>query len=224
MWTPVQQGSNVKNISVGWLNIDLYQQPCPLNFALCTGLFTNLVGVRVSAKSQSGVSTSLTCSTMEASTSQPASSPESTAKIALRQRPQIHIASHGPPSRPAFVQFYHPANGLPFLTLPAYDCSPNFGIHYGTAIAACQILACNKNGYLSTSRNRDATGRINVDLDSIIPSGKYYYHLISSKSNALYPICCDFSYWEFPHKNSPRPGRTSSPIQHLSIGLQIGRR
>jgi hypothetical protein len=131
--------------------------------------------------------------------------PTSSAKIAFRQRPKTQIAPRGPPLEPTFVRFYHPANNLPFLRLPAYDCCPpNFGVHHGTAITACQILACNENGYLSTSRHRNAAGRITVDLDSIIPSGKYYYHLQnSSKPKALYPICRDFSCWEFPHKKLP---------------------
>jgi hypothetical protein len=109
-----------------------------------------------------------------ASASQAVSSPETAAKVVFRQRPETQIAPRGPPSELTFVRFYHPANGRRFLTLPAYDCCPpNFGIHYGTAITACQILACNEDGYLSTSRNRNADGRITIDLDSIIPSGKY---------------------------------------------------
>jgi hypothetical protein len=138
------------------------------------------------------------------STSQAVSSPE-TAKIVTRPRPEVQIGPRGPPSEPTFVRFYHPANNRRFLTLPAYDCCPpNFGIHYGTAITACQILACNENGYLSTSRNRDADGRVTLELDCILPSGgKYYYHLNSPKSEALYPICYDFSLWEFPHESFP---------------------
>ena len=149
---------------------------------------------------------------MEASTSQVVSSPETAAKVVLRQRHETQIAPHGPPSRPTFVQFYHPANNLRFLSLPAYDyCPPNFGIHYGTAITACQILACNENGYLSTSRNRNPDGRINMDLDSIIPSGAYYYHLNSPNSKALYPICRDFDCWKFPHENLPSAWEDKSP-------------
>ena len=129
-----------------------------------------------------------------ASTSQAVSSPETAAKVVFRQQPNTQIAPHGPPSKPTFVWFYHPANDCFFLTLPAFDCCPpNFGIHYGTAITTCQILACNEDGYLSTSRNRNADGRINIDLDSIIPSEEYYYHLNFPRSEALYPICRDFS-------------------------------
>jgi hypothetical protein len=103
---------------------------------------------------------------MQPSTSQlPA--PDSAVRMATRPRPQIHVAPHGPPSQLTWVEFLHPANNLTFLTLPALDwCHPTFGIHYGTAITTCQILACNEDGYLSTSRDRHAHGRIDVDLDS----------------------------------------------------------
>ena len=149
---------------------------------------------------------------MLASTSQAVSSPETAAKVVFRQQPNTQIAPHGPPSRPLFVQFYHPANNLPFLSLPAYDyCPPNFGIHYGTAVTACQILACNENGYLSTSIIRDADERINIDLDSIILPGTYYYHLNIPKSDALYPICRDFACWEFPHDNLPSAWEDNGP-------------
>src|ERR1700733_15957324 len=105
---------------------------------------------------------------MEASTSQlqATSSPDTAARIAIRQRPQIHVAPHGPPSQSTWVQFWHPANNLTFLRLPALDCCPpTFGIHYGTTITACQILACNEKGYLSTSRDCHAHRHINDDLD-----------------------------------------------------------
>ena len=108
---------------------------------------------------------------MEPSTSQLQAS-DTAARVAIRQQPQIHVAPHGPPSPPTWVQFRHPAHNLTFLRLPALDyCPPTFGVHYGTAITACLILACNEEGYLSTSRDRHADGRINVDLDSIISPG-----------------------------------------------------
>ncbi|KIM40496.1 hypothetical protein M413DRAFT_412424 [Hebeloma cylindrosporum] len=100
--------------------------------------------------------------------------------------------------------FLHPTNDPPFLKLPAYDCCPpKGGIHYGTALVACEILTCNKSGYLSSSRNRDGDGRVNVDLDSVIPAGKYYYHLDMEPSDPLYPICQVFSCWKFPHNKLP---------------------
>ena len=154
---------------------------------------------------------------MEPSTSQlPAL--DTAARMAIRQRSQISVAPHGPLSQPTWLRFRHPANNLIFLRLPALDwCPPTFGIHYGTAITACQILACNENGYLSTSRDRHAHGRINVDLDSIIPPGIYYYHLSSQKSEALYPICCDFACWKFPHGKLPPAWENEFPNQTTGV-------
>jgi hypothetical protein len=148
---------------------------------------------------------------MEASTSQ-LQAPDT---VAIRQRPQIHVAPYGPPPVPTRVRFRHPANGLTFLSLPAHDyCPPaTFGLHYGTAITACQILACNEEGYLSTSRDPHADGRINVELDSIISAGNYYYHLSSAESEVLYPICCDFSCWTFPHENLPPTWKNELPVE-----------
>lgn len=139
---------------------------------------------------------------MEPSTSNlPA--PDTVSRMAIRQRPEIRAAPHEPPSQPDLFQFRHPANDLTFLRLPALDYCVStfkFGIHLGTAITACQILACNENGYLSHSRDPDHGG-INVDLESILMPGKYYFHLI--KPDPLYPICCDFSSWRFPHGELP---------------------
>ena len=111
-------------------------------------------------------------------------------------------------------QFRHPANNLTFLRLLTLDwCPPTFGIHYGTAITACQILACNEDGYLSTSRDRNSHGRINVDLDSIMPYGLYYYHISSQKSEALSQYAVIFLAGNFRMHNSPRPGENELPDQ-----------
>lgn len=148
--------------------------------------------------------------------------PDTVAGFELRQRPQIQVAPPEPPSRPAWVNFHHPANNLIFLKLPALDyCSPNFGLHYGTAVTACQILACNEEGFLSSSRDHgDICGRINVDPDSIILPGDYYYHLLSPKSEALYPLCRDFSRWTFPHGHLP-PVWTSELVGRTTDKLDI---
>jgi len=112
----------------------------------------------------------------------------------------------GPLSLPALVRLYHPANGLPFFVLPAYDLlheSPlQFGIHHETLLTIGRILAYNKTGFLSISRNRDAP-RVEEDLDSVLPGDEYYFHLDMPGTNPLYPICRDFSLWDFPHEQLP---------------------
>jgi len=71
-----------------------------------------------------------------------------------------------------FIFFTQPTA---FVSLPFQPTTDvlQFGIHHEMALTACQILACNSPGYLSTSRDRNA-GRVNAALDSIIPSNKYY--------------------------------------------------
>src|SRR5262245_7824015 len=134
------------------------------------------------------------------------------AGITLRERPESFTYRYGPPSPPACVALHHPANGLAFITLPAYDLfsqSPlQFGIHHGTA---CSILASNNPGYLSTSRNR-GSGRVEHDLDAIILVGKYYCHLDDPGHDALYPLCRDFETWSFPHLNFPSSWSPVTPI------------
>jgi hypothetical protein len=127
----------------------------------------------------------------------------------LRPRPPITRYAQGPPlSKPNVVKLLHPANGLVFLTLPAHDRLPGpelqFGLHHEMVITACMIVACNCRGYLSKSRKRDVD-RVDLPLDSVILSDKYYYHLDDdSKTGKLYPICRDFRNWRFPHGEIPQ--------------------
>jgi hypothetical protein len=132
-----------------------------------------------------------------------------TPRIPFRQLPEPYTHPDSPPSSPAVVSLCHPANGLAFLALPAYDLfcqSPlQFGIHHETLVTACCIIAYNKPGYLSTSRNRGAA------LDSIIPAaGEYYYHL-NDPSDRFYSICCNFNTWKFSHGHLPPSWVAKSP-------------
>jgi hypothetical protein len=131
-----------------------------------------------------------------------------TPRVRFRQLPEPYTYPDSPPSSPAVVNLCHPANGLAFLALPAYDLfcqSPlQFGIHHET-LTACCIIAYNKPGYLSTSRNRGAA------LDSIIPAaGEYYYHL-NDPSDRFYSICCNFNAWKFSHGHLPPSWVAKSP-------------
>ncbi|KAF5384113.1 hypothetical protein D9615_003225 [Tricholomella constricta] len=107
------------------------------------------------------------------------------------------------PEDASYVVFWHPGTNRPFLSLPAYDNSgePNdFGLHHGTALLACQVLACNEPGYLSTSRDpEDVAVRHDGGPDSLLREKIYYYFLSNSKPR--YEICRRFSKWRFPHKS-----------------------
>ncbi|KIM49610.1 hypothetical protein M413DRAFT_407799 [Hebeloma cylindrosporum] len=149
----------------------------------------------------------------EASTSQlpqPSTSqlPQSSSNVAnayIRERPVITEAPNAPPIFPLFLHLHHPVNDRLFLFLPAHDfCAPDFGMHYGTAATACRILAYNERGYLSASRTRNPS-TVNVEWDSFLTPGVYYYHLYGKSSDTLYPICDDFSLCAFPHNDLPSP-------------------
>lgn len=135
-------------------------------------------------------------------------------RVPFRQLPEPCTDPDSLPSSPAIVSLCHPANGLAFLALPAYDLfcqSPlQFGIHHETLVTACCIITYNKPGYLSTSRNRGAT-RVDAALDSIIPAaGEYYYHL-DDPFEPFYSICCNFNDWKFPHGHLPPSWVAKSP-------------
>lgn len=102
------------------------------------------------------------------------------------------------PERAPMVSFLHPGTDNLLIRLPANDVSsPNaFGLHKGTALSACQVLAYNAPGFLSTSQ--DPADRHVGDRDTLLLKRKYYY-VVASKPQ--YEICRLFSEWPFPHKS-----------------------
>ncbi|KAF5378095.1 hypothetical protein D9615_007609 [Tricholomella constricta] len=125
----------------------------------------------------------------------------------FRLPPRIIPDARGPSSTLDFITLRHPGNGNRFLALPAYDPLPGaelqFGLHFETVVTACKILAYNRPGYLSESRNRNAD-RVNLSPNSILPVKSYFYHLDEEfKPGELYPICYDFKNWGFPHAAMP---------------------
>jgi hypothetical protein len=108
-------------------------------------------------------------------------------------------------SRITMVKFIHPANDASFLSLAANDFvaagvggnPPTFGLHLGTALLACQVIALNRPGFLSTSRDRRAPHIATTPRDVSLLARRYYFHL--DEDLPQYPICLDFSTWEFPH-------------------------
>lgn len=89
--------------------------------------------------------------------------------------------------------FHHP--GYPDMDNVLFSLSPidNGGVHYGTALSACIIFACNVKGYLATSRGDPDRNR---DFDEILTARKYYYYAASSVPK--YPVCASFDDWVFP--------------------------
>jgi hypothetical protein len=107
------------------------------------------------------------------------------------------------PDNPIFVSFYHPTNKQIFLSLPKNNVLPAnseiFGVHHETALTACQIIACNEPGFLSTSTNRsDINAQTSPECHRFLTSNKYYYHLVTQPGDPNYCICVDFAVWSFP--------------------------
>ncbi|KAN0069069.1 hypothetical protein V8E54_012698 [Elaphomyces granulatus] len=104
-----------------------------------------------------------------------------------------------------------PEVNLPRATLPTIPpemcCSPsshfdhpNGGLHYGTAILACALIAGNAwNGFFTETVNGPM---IMMGNDQLLREENYYFHVPSSGKEP-YPIYPSFEHWRFPHNNLP---------------------
>lgn len=114
------------------------------------------------------------------------------------------------------ILFRHPGYPQDFkqnvlLQLHAWD-SPSGGLHAGTALLTCSLIACNAwHGYLTLKR--DGPELILGD-DDILSAQEYYFHVPSpSTASSLssfgsggyykYPIFPSFQHWTFPHDHIP---------------------
>lgn len=139
-------------------------------------------------------------------------------RIALRppaQPPALDIDNAFQGSRNHKVVFKHPAYPEEFgqnhlLTLFAWD-SPRGGLHAGTALIVCALLACNSfDGYLTIDRSGE---KLNLRDDDILPLGEYYFHVCHPSAGLAsaeglhepykYPIYPSFDHWAFPHNKIP---------------------
>lgn len=129
-------------------------------------------------------------------------------------------AQENEPTSPAytnskkFIIFKHPAycdnfNHSNLLRLYACD-TPDGGLHAGTALLACAIVACNaQDGYLT--RNRDGDN-LHVGHDEVLLDDEYYYHVpnpipatqeSSGRAYYKYPVYPTFEHCAFPHSSIP---------------------
>ncbi|CAN8105394.1 unnamed protein product [Discula destructiva] len=104
---------------------------------------------------------------------------------------------------PASISFRHPgyddAEGVLF-TLPRLDVTTAeqaiAGVHHGTALLACQVIANNAfDGYLTTDRERQH--RVSLPLDAILLNDDYWF--AAGGDNVVYPVVPRFEEWQFPH-------------------------
>ncbi|KAH0562857.1 hypothetical protein GP486_002530 [Trichoglossum hirsutum] len=117
------------------------------------------------------------------------------------------------------IKFKHPGYPEKFgqnilLQLYAWD-SPNGGLHAGTALLACAIIACNAwDGYLTVERDGP---KLELQYDDVLPIQGYYFHVprpevesigpTGDDSHYKYPIYASFQHWAFPHEQIPSQWR-----------------
>jgi len=127
------------------------------------------------------------------------------------------------------IRFLHPGYPAPtntLLTLPRVDpvalasetTTTTFGVHYQTALVACQIIA--NNAFATGRLTLDQAGQQLVDLpsDGILTEDTYYFFV--GDSPGQYPIVASFQDWEFPHHRIPDSWPTPLPsvaTRHCSI-------
>ncbi|EGU78175.1 hypothetical protein FOXB_11325 [Fusarium oxysporum f. sp. conglutinans Fo5176] len=103
------------------------------------------------------------------------------------------------------IRFYHPGYLKPLnllFCLPRVDFNTTegaFGVHYLTALTACQIVANNafEKGYLA----RDERGKDRVSDDETILLQRDYWFFVEGDDR--YAIVPSFRDWQFPHDRLP---------------------
>ena len=132
----------------------------------------------------------------------------------LHQPPEVFQAV---PHRAKPILFFHPAfDSEELFVLGALDLvSPDsWGVYHRTALDACQIIANNEHGYLSTTR--DASGRVDDSETVKVLSGRKYFYIVECKStpDTAYPIVKSFDAWTFP---GTIPSHWSSVVDPVEI-------
>ena len=116
------------------------------------------------------------------------------------------------------VTFHHPAyDSTHLFEVPAFD-NPGGGIHHGTALLLCSIIADSVwDGWLTETRNGQ---KLDLDAESLLTGRDYFFHvprpiqedldIEDSQLPYKYPVVPSFQHWRFPHDNPP-PGWTFVP-------------
>lgn len=141
-----------------------------------------------------------------------------------------------PPTPLSHVTFRHP--GYPDLSnilfrMPAYDgceldgdrAGSGWGVHHGTALWACSIIASNIDGFLHPARLQsppDGSLPVEDSVDALLMGNVYYFYpraWTSSPDQAdlQYAVCPSFQDWRFPMIRPPTYGRMSIYVLHLHL-------
>ncbi|KAM0557037.1 hypothetical protein ACHAPJ_005717 [Fusarium lateritium] len=103
------------------------------------------------------------------------------------------------------IRFYHPGYLKPLnllFCLPRVDYSPRdnaYGVHYLTALTACQIIA--NNAFERGRLARDSEGKDIVSSDEKILMQRDYWFFVDGDER--YSVVPSFRDWQFPHDKLP---------------------
>lgn len=142
------------------------------------------------------------------------------------------LALHPPLSTPhlpdsmsaSFISFRHPGYPdehnllfrLPALDGPGHADASSSGLHHGTALWACSIIACNLDGFLSPTRLHPGQSEVATPtIDSLLTASEYYFypstfHGSQIDSDIQYAVCPSFDDWQFPIGQLPSEWRQSN--------------
>lgn len=124
-------------------------------------------------------------------------------------------------STPFRIIIHHPAytTSSRLVELAAFDAPHRGGIHHGTALLICGILAGNVwDGWFTAERSGP---RLRATSESVLKLKQYYYHVpdpaapraaasAGGRAPYKYPIVPSFQHWRFPH-DAPPPGWSFEP-------------
>ena len=87
------------------------------------------------------------------------------------------------------------------LSFNAWDYGRS-GVHLGTVLLACRLVACNEfNGFLTKDQN--GSEQITGPDDSLLHTGVYFFHVREQDPAYKYPIYSSFKDWTYPHGKLP---------------------
>ncbi|KAK4146081.1 uncharacterized protein C8A04DRAFT_35347 [Dichotomopilus funicola] len=114
------------------------------------------------------------------------------------------------------IRFLHPGYRTEniLLSLARVDRTTStsiHGVHHGTALTACQIIAGNAftNSFLAL--DKEGLQQVRVPVHDILTEEEYYFIVEGSER---YPIVPSFQDWEFPHSRIPDwwPSVVTTPV------------